>query len=118
MLLGRNWVTNGSCLEEQLSYKSDIGMNMAQERGRIWTLSESKWVCSRRIISQKSRNLHLNCTQIARKSIQQESLRSLCPPWLSVFLTPAHERAPPAPAAHLWMSRVGDEHGGRRDDGD
>ncbi|MFZ3166690.1 MAG: hypothetical protein WA130_03675 [Candidatus Methanoperedens sp.] len=37
---------------------------------------------------------------------------------LRYLYTPAHKRAPPAPAVHLRTSRAGrDEHGGRRDDG-
>ncbi|MDD1744328.1 MAG: hypothetical protein LUQ20_00725 [Candidatus Methanoperedens sp.] len=100
----------------------------------------------------KSDNLHANCTQIARKAMQQEPLRSgatkircdinnelgrtdtnsghselvrvrfssLLISVLRLLFTPAHERAPPlpAPAVHSRLSRAGDEHGGRRDDGD
>jgi len=42
-----------------------------------------------------------------RKAAQQEPLCSLCPLWLNVFSAQAHERAPPAPAVHLRLSRVG-----------
>ncbi|TRZ89279.1 MAG: glycosyltransferase [Methanosarcinales archaeon] len=38
MLLGHNWVTNGSFFERQVHYKSDIGINdyTALESGRKW----------------------------------------------------------------------------------
>ncbi len=39
-----------------------------------------------------------------RKAMQQGSLRSLR---LNFFFAPTHERAPPAPAVHLRMSRAG-----------
>lgn len=110
MLSGHNWVMNGSYLQRQVSYKSNIGMSdyTALESGRKWTLSGSKWVCPNilRIVSQKLRNLHLNCTQIARKAMQHESLCPLRSPWLNS--APAHERAPPqpAPAVHPRTSRA------------
>ncbi len=42
-----------------------------------------------------------------RKAIQQESLRPLRSLRLNVFSAPVHERAPPAPAVHLRLSRAG-----------
>jgi len=70
MLLGHNWVTNGSYLQKQGYYKSDIGVSdcTVQESGQKWTVFGSKWVClnSLIIVSQKLRTLHANCTQIAR----------------------------------------------------
>ncbi len=45
MLLGHNWVTNGSYLHKQISYKSDIGGSdyMAQESAQKRVIFESKW---------------------------------------------------------------------------
>ena len=45
MLLGHNWVTNGSYLHRQISYKSDIGGSdyTAQESAQKRVIFESKW---------------------------------------------------------------------------
>ena len=66
-----------------------------------------------KIVSQELRNVHLNCTQIARKAAPQESPCPLCPPWLNTIFTPAHGRAPPlpAPAVRPLMSGAGDKRG-------
>jgi hypothetical protein len=42
-----------------------------------------------------------------RKATHQESLCPLCSLWLDTSSTPAHERAPPQPAVHPRLSRVG-----------
>ncbi len=53
-------------------------------------------------------NLHANCIQIARNTVQE----SLCPQrslWLNIYFAPAHEHTPmqPAHAVHLRTSRAG-----------
>lgn len=70
---------------------------IAMLSGQTWTLSGSKWACpnSLKIVLQKLRNLHLNCTQIACKVAQQESLCPPCSPWLNASSAPAHGRALP-----------------------
>lgn len=88
MLLGHNWVANGSFLERQESYNSAIRVSdyTSQESGR-------KWV----IIHRKGRK--------ERKAVQQESLHPLRSFLLNVFSAPAHERAPPA--VHPRSGRAG-----------
>ncbi len=49
---------------------------------------------------------HRKRTQRA-KAVPQESPHPLRSLWLNVFSAPAHERALPAPAVHLRLSRGG-----------
>jgi len=89
MLLGHNWVTNGSYLHKQTSYKSDIGGSdyTAQKLAQKWVFNDmnKKSVTfgnSSRETTQKTthktthkvlyntrvNNLHANCIQIAPKN--------------------------------------------------
>ena len=85
MLSGHNWVTNGSYLQRQISYKSDIGGSdyTAQESARkgVFNDVEKKSVTfgnssgettqktTQKVIQNiKVNNLHANCMQIARKN--------------------------------------------------
>ena len=96
MLLGHNWVTNGSYLHRQISYKSDIGGSdyTAQESAQKRVNFESKWAFNdvdkksvtfgnssgettlktTQKTNQKAshnirvNNLHANCFQIVRKN--------------------------------------------------
>jgi hypothetical protein len=89
MLLGHNWVTNGSYLHGQISHKSDIGRNdyTSQESARKGvfngvdkksvTFGNSSGETTRKTTQKTTQkashnirvnNLHANCFQIARKN--------------------------------------------------
>ncbi len=85
MLLGHNWVTNGSYLYRQISYKSVVGGSdyTAQESARKgvfndvekksvtlgYSSGETTQKTTQRVLHNiRVNNLHANCMQIARKN--------------------------------------------------
>ncbi|MBU4077605.1 MAG: hypothetical protein KKI06_13045 [Euryarchaeota archaeon] len=125
MLLGRNWVTNGSNRLKIIPQKSrDIFVTFMGHIGQIsdiyWTYNKNaKSVSKGNIMNFKYKKPQINADErrlissVHRKgckeskAMKQESLRPLRSLRLNVFFAPAPERAPPAPPVHLRLSRAG-----------